>query len=230
MVQITDDGSRTLVDPATDVAFHSGCGALAETATVYLRHGGVRDRVADRLPTRILEIGVGLGLGLLMSVDLAAGAGVPLRYVGIENDWLPADVLEQLDYGSHLSDPRLFDRWLDWRRSVDDGERSTTTNWGDGVWVTILRQDFASIDGDDVTFRGSFDAIYFDPFDPAVDDDLWSEGVFRSMHRCLASDGRLTTYCVRRSIRDRMAAAGFAVERVPGPPGGKREVLVARPT
>ncbi len=50
------------------------------------------------------------------------------------------------------------------------------------------------------------------------------------MHRALRTGGKLDSYCVNRRVRDDLALAGFEVDRVPGPPGGKREVLVATKT
>src|SRR6056297_1619711 len=119
VIQVTDDGSRTLIDPATDVAYHSGCGAVAETRHVYLRNSSVEDRFINRLPTSVLEIGLGTGLGLLMTLDHARRHAAPLRYTAWEQQWLAADVLEQLDLGRHLHDPSLAEALIDWRRSLE---------------------------------------------------------------------------------------------------------------
>ena len=40
--------------------------------------------------------------------------------------------------------------------------------------------------------------------------------------------GILTTYCAKGIVRRMLQTAGFTVERLPGPPGGKREILRAR--
>ena len=37
----------------------------------------------------------------------------------------------------------------------------------------------------------------------------------------------MTTYCAKGAVRRAMLAAGFTVERLPGPPG-KREILRAK--
>ena len=79
VVQITDDDSRTLIDPVGEVAFHSGSGALAETRHVYLKNSGVSARLACGKNTSVLEIGLGTGLGMLL--DRGRGSG---RLGGIE--------------------------------------------------------------------------------------------------------------------------------------------------
>ena len=47
------------------------------------------------------------------------------------------------------------------------------------------------------------------------------------MFKMLGVNGRLVSYCVNRRVRDTLTEVGFAVNRVAGPVGGKREVLVA---
>lgn len=44
----------------------------------------------------------------------------------------------------------------------------------------------------------------------------------------MEKDGILTTYCAKGVVRRMLQAAGFTVERLPGPPGGKREILRAK--
>ena len=53
------------------------------------------------------------------------------------------------------------------------------------------------------------DLVYFDAFAPEKQPEI------------------LTTYCAKGVIRRMLQAVGFRVERLPGPPGGKREILRA---
>ncbi len=74
---------------------------------------------------------------------------------------------------------------------------------------------------------GEFDAIYFDAFSPATNPELWHESLFRKILPLLKSDGLLVSYCVSGVVRRALGQAGYQVNRLPGPPGGKREVLLA---
>ncbi len=74
---------------------------------------------------------------------------------------------------------------------------------------------------------GSFDAIYFDPFSPATVPHLWQLPIFDLMFGLLRPGGTLTTYCVKSSVRSLMQSVGFELQRISGPVGGKREVLLA---
>jgi tRNA U34 5-methylaminomethyl-2-thiouridine-forming methyltransferase MnmC len=83
------------------------------------------------------------------------------------------------------------------------------------------------IDRDYPQSNSQMDAIYFDAFSPETNPELWTESVMRQMYKLLRTDGHLTSYCVKSAIRKVLHAAGFFVTRLPGPIGGKREVLRA---
>ena len=59
----------------------------------------------------------------------------------------------------------------------------------------------------------SYDIAYFDAFAPDKQEGVWTPV--------------LVTYCAKGSVRRDLQSAGFDVERLPGPPGGKREMLRA---
>lgn len=71
------------------------------------------------------------------------------------------------------------------------------------------------------------DVIYFDAFAPEKQPEMWSQELFNRLYVLLNEGGILTTYCAKGVIRRMLQAAGFTVERLPGPPGGKREILRA---
>lgn len=249
-VQLTDDGSRTLVNVETGIAFHSGCGAVSETCCVYLEHSGVADRIAQDKPSRVLEIGFGTGLGMLMTLDLVASveANQPshskLEYIAIERDWLTAETTDSLQFEQNLNNAELVQNYLRWRRSVRQEESTTTNDQADQTtlayaWQPTANFNFEMLNVDfskattallDRGCTASFDAIYFDPFDPASNPDCWTIQVASVMRRLLTDGGRLVSYCVNRKVRDTFASAGFDVYRVAGPKGGKREVMIAMKT
>ncbi|MGI9443990.1 MAG: MnmC family methyltransferase, partial [Rubripirellula sp.] len=67
----------------------------------------------------------------------------------------------------------------------------------------------------------------FDPFAPAVNQELWTEEFLSRMWTLLGDGGQLVTYCVNRRVKDALTASGFEIECLPGPVGGKREVMRA---
>lgn len=76
--------------------------------------------------------------------------------------------------------------------------------------------------------QSQFDVIYFDAFAPEKQPEMWSQELFDRLYVLLGDDGILTTYCAKGIVRRMLQSAGFIVERLPGPPGGKREILRAR--
>jgi tRNA U34 5-methylaminomethyl-2-thiouridine-forming methyltransferase MnmC len=71
------------------------------------------------------------------------------------------------------------------------------------------------------------DLVYFDAFAPEKQPEMWNEQLFHSLYVSMNTGGILTTYCAKGVIRRMLQAVGFLVERLPGPPGGKREILRA---
>ena len=78
------------------------------------------------------------------------------------------------------------------------------------------------------TLNSPFNLVYFDAFAPEKQPEMWSQELFNRLYVLLNNGGILTTYCAKGVIRRMLQAAGFIVERLPGPPGGKREILRAR--
>ncbi|MEO1617706.1 MAG: tRNA (5-methylaminomethyl-2-thiouridine)(34)-methyltransferase MnmD [Planctomycetota bacterium] len=228
LVQVTDDGSRTLLIAKTGDGFHSGCGAAAETRHVYLKNSGVTDRLLGGRATRVLEIGLGTGMAMLMATDLAATYRAPLHYTAIETDWIAAETLRQLRPDTWVVDSTIVDDYLEYRDSHAK-ELPSRVTWRPRreITVEIHLEDFQ---GWQASAEAMFDAVFYDPFCPEHAPELWTTECFQKIRCVLSPDGKLTTYSCSRMVRDRLSTAGFDCERVPGPPGGKREVLIATPS
>lgn len=229
VIEVTDDGSRTVVrseQGQPEDAYHSASGAVLETRHVYLENSGVGARLRGGRSTSVLEVGLGTGMGLLTTLEAAVVSGTPLRYVALENRWLAVELIRQLEPEQWIRADDLVGRFLGWRSELPESVPNGTYRWP----VDASRQVEVRI-GDARRWQPApgerFDAIYFDPFAPASNPELWQPPVLARMRQCLGPDGRLASYCVSRSVRETFESVGFRVDRVPGPPGGKREVLVA---
>ena len=78
-----------------------------------------------------------------------------------------------------------------------------------------------------VELPSNIDIVYFDAFAPEKQPEMWSEELFTRIFQSMSSSGILTTYCSKGVVRRMMQQIGFTVERLPGPPNGKREILRA---
>jgi tRNA U34 5-methylaminomethyl-2-thiouridine-forming methyltransferase MnmC len=226
-IRITDDGSPTLVDRDSGDSMHSGCGAWGETQHVYLRNSGIESRLQNGVPSRVLEIGLGSGMGCLMTAELAESTGVDVQYVALERLLPPSSLVRQLEFASLGIRESIIE---DYCRLLDDAQQNLT-NTSLHRSSLAKRCELAIHIGDALLWNAederAFDAIYFDPYSPESNAELWDEPFLSKMHDVLASGGRLVSYCVNRRVRDRLSSVGFEVQRVRGPVGGKREVLIA---
>lgn len=251
----TDDGSRTLHDQRLNESYHSGCGALAESWLVYVLNSGVAERLRGGQATRVLEYGLGTGTSFLLTAALAEMHGVDLLYVGIENNLLPAEVVADLEL---LQATKNFHADQLWRERFQDVRFQRSLSLLQEGWVSVLQQASVSISSTELVrvaphtrlvllqqdactldtgllrtaldFEplGGIQAVYFDPFSPEVNPNLWQPRVLQNAYSWLEPGGSFTSYCVKSSVRKDLEQIGFLVRRVPGPTGGKRQVLLAR--
>ncbi|WP_372725454.1 tRNA (5-methylaminomethyl-2-thiouridine)(34)-methyltransferase MnmD [Novipirellula sp.] len=244
-IEVTDDGSRTLIQKATGDSYHSSSGAITETRQVYLQNSGVAERLSTGQATRVLEIGLGTGMGMFLTVDQAIKHRAPLDYVALDYHWLSANVVRELAPESWVDNPAVVADYIQWRSSVTDlqfprdpsqsghlpsGESAEPKSTSVYRWHAGEHQVVQIQRVDALRWRHEgrcFDAIYFDPFAPDTNAELWQTPLLAVMYKLLNTDGRLVTYCVKREVRDRLTAVGFDVRKIRGPKGGKREVLVA---
>ena len=208
----TADGSYTLYVPELDEHYHSVKGALTESQHVFIDMGLKHSSAAC---PRILEIGLGTGLNCFLTLLQAEEDQRKVHYTGIERFPLDMDTIRQLDYPSLIG-----------RGHEDDYFAIHQAAWEEEVelspWFTLHK-----VEGDFTrySFEGGYDLIYFDAFAPEKQPEMWSQSLFDSLYRLLNEGGILTTYCAKGVVRRMLQSAGFTVERLPGPPGGKREIL-----
>ena len=56
---------------------------------------------------------------------------------------------------------------------------------------------------------------------------MWSQNIFNKLYEHANDNAIIMTYCAKGVVRRSMQAAGFLMERLPGPPG-KRHILRGR--
>ncbi len=253
---VTDDGSRTLFDSGLAESFHSGCGAVSETLVVYILHSGLLGRLRGRDASVVMEYGLGTATGFLLTAALAEFYQTPLTYYALEWSLLPADIFRQLELHAAVKDclcrslakpargvdpeyredefqhlPRLLDAWCEWvtHSTSTKAQLSVHCRLSEFVQLELVLGDAREVHTPRVRNipRAGCDAVYFDPFSPESNPELWSPEIFRQAFEFLKPGGQLSSYCVKSSVRRDLADCGFQIQKVPGPVGGKREVLLA---
>lgn len=210
----TADGSYTLYVPELDEHYHSVKGALTESQHIFIDMGLKHSSVPA---PRILEIGLGTGLNCFLTLLNAEESRRTIHYTGIERYPLDMEIIDRLDYPKLIGKGHEADY-----RAIHEApwEEDATLS----PWFTLHK-----IEGDFTryAFEKGYDIIYFDAFAPEKQPEMWEQSLFDKLYQVLNDGGILTTYCAKGVVRRMLQAAGFVVERLPGPPGGKREILRA---
>lgn len=213
-VEITADGSATIYVETLDEHYHSVKGALAESNHIYRDCAYLyRSQQQLKSPLRLLEIGFGTGLNAVVTV-MVAEADRPVHYISLEKFPVGIELLEKLDY-EKLVDSDMF-------------SAIHKATWNQPVRLTpsfVLEKREADFLKDELP--ESIDIVYFDAFAPEKQPEMWSKESFERIYNVMNVGGVLTTYCSKGVIRRMLQEIGFKVERIPGPIGGKREVLRA---
>ena len=210
----TADGSYTLYVPELDEHYHSVKGALTESQHIFIDMGLKHSSITA---PHILEIGLGTGLNCVLTLLEAKESQRHVYYTGIERYPLNEEIIRKLNYPSIIG-----------KECEEDYFAIHQAPWEEDVclspWFTLhkLEGDFTHY-----SFEQKYDIIYFDAFAPEKQPEMWEQSLFDNLYQVLNEGGILTTYCAKGVVRRMLQTAGFKVERLPGPPGGKREILRA---
>lgn len=212
----TQDGSKTLLNAELNVHYHSVHGAWNETRHVFGTMGV--EEAMSRAPEgdlRVLEIGFGTGLNVLDVWLRAKEAQRRVVMVSLEPNPLPWSEVAPLGYSEWTGVP--LDVWQGMHEQGHwDDEVLSFQRLPEGLFEFELEEQ-------------KFDVVLFDAFAPAAQPELWTSEAMDRMRMVLKPGGQLVTYCAKGEVRRAMQAAGFQVERLPGPPG-KREMMRATRT
>lgn len=213
---ITQDGSHSILSERYGVTYHSRFGAITESAHVFIA-AGLRYKAVVQSDIAILETGLGTGLNAFMTWLEAERRNLKVSYLGLEAFPVPAEDVPRLNYPAGLGHP---DREADFMR-LHNSEWDRPYLLSEHFTFEKRQTRIEQFEQPD-----SFDLIYFDAFAPQSQPELWTQEVFTRMYRSLKPDGVLVTYCAQGHFKRTLKKAGFAIERLQGPPG-KREMTRA---
>ena len=213
-VEVTDDGSATILVTEMDEHYHSVRGALTESNHIYRDCAFLyRSGKTLGIPVKLLEIGFGTGLNAVVTA-MVADEKTPVHYITMEKYPLADDVVSMLHYDDSINGD-LF-------KAIHAAE------WNKPVKVTPFFT-LEKIKGDYIhdNLPQSIDVVYFDAFAPEKQPEMWSVEAFERLVNVMNNGAVLSTYCAKGEIRRMLSGLGLTVERLAGPIGGKREILRA---
>ena len=212
---ITADGSDTISVPELKVTYHSIYGAIQESKHVFIEAGLKNLILAEAAPLNIFEMGFGSGLNALLTTIETEKLQREIHYETVELFPLDIDETSSLNYCKQLGREDLQPIFEQLHSCEWDKKTNITANFR----FKKTRSNLLNFETSE-----TFKLIYFDAFAPNAQPELWTKEIFEKMFAMLEPGGILVTYCSKGDVRRAMQAAGFIVEKLPGPKG-KREMI-----
>ena len=207
----TADGSTTFHSREYDEHYHSKSGAKEESFKKYVEPCRI-EALAKEGHVAILDFCFGLGYNACAALDTAftANPNCVIDVWALEKD--DGLLQELLTFDGPFKSYELIHDLL--KNRTHTGYLLRSGN----ITIKMLVGDGRE------TMKGlpsaHFDAIFFDPFSPPKNPELWTVEVFREMVRTMGQQAVLATYSCARTVRDAMKAAGLIVKD--GPVVGRR--------
>jgi tRNA U34 5-methylaminomethyl-2-thiouridine-forming methyltransferase MnmC len=214
----TGDGSNTVSIPELNVTYHSKHGAIQESMHIFIEAGLYYSINQSTIqPINIFEMGFGTGLNAFLTAIEAGNKKTKVYYTAVENNPLGEEEIRKLNYTETLKNVELFQaiHQCGWNEDIELNKFFT---------LRKINDDFINY-----STNQQFNIIYYDAFAPTAQSELWMEEIFKKLYFMLLPGGILVTYCSKGSVRRAMEAAGFKVEKIPGPPGKREMVRAAHP-
>jgi len=214
---LTGDGSHTISMPELNVTYHSIHGAIQESKHVFIEAGLKSLLPVEGTALNVFEMGFGTGLNALLTIIESERLQRKIYYETVEQFPVDTGEVRSLNYCEQLYREDLqpiFEQLhsCEWEKKVN-----ITENFG----FNKSRTNLLNLETSE-----TFELIYFDAFAPNTQPELWTNEIFEKMFAMLEPGGILVTYCSKGDVRRAMQAAGFIVEKLPGP-RGKREMTRA---
>jgi tRNA U34 5-methylaminomethyl-2-thiouridine-forming methyltransferase MnmC len=215
---ITEDGSHTIYLPEMDEHYHSVHGAIQESVHIYIGQGLLQ---TTKNEISVLEIGFGTGLNAYLTYCFAKERNISVNYLSLEKYPLTEPEYLQLNYpDSIFSENSLVFEQMH-RAEWDLNQEISSSFWLKKVKADLLSYQFNP--------EPQFDLVYYDAFAPGKQPEMWTDEVLHKVAKSVKDGGILVTYCAKGTVRRAFSAAGFFMERMPGPTG-KKEILRGRKT
>jgi chorismate dehydratase len=207
---ITHDGSPTLFNEQYQECYHSMSGAIEEAFEKYIKPCKIEE-LAKKGKVRILDIGFGLGYNIIAAIDAALNLNdnCEIEITSLEKDENIVKEVKNLK-------PALNHYWIFSKLEYDPKTKSYLYE-DKNIFLKIKIGDaLETIE----KLEGKYDAVFFDPFSPKKNPELWEKEFFIETAGKMKKEAILATYSYARRVRDNLKEAGFDV--FDGPIVGRR--------
>jgi queuine tRNA-ribosyltransferase len=202
---------------------HPVIGPLAEAEALYLRPSRLAERLAgrDHRPLVLLDVGLGAGSNAISAWRVSEVNPAPARPLEIRSFDCTVGALE-LALGADHADAFGFDRSASHagRSLLARGQHETPRT----RWRLVLGDLLASLETEP---PASADLVYWDPFSPRANPDLWTVAAFRALRRICRDKATVHTYGSATATRAALLLAGFSVGVGPATGAGRETTIAA---
>ncbi|WP_457623345.1 tRNA (5-methylaminomethyl-2-thiouridine)(34)-methyltransferase MnmD [Persephonella sp.] len=223
---ITADGTETLFNEEFGEAYHSTkAGAYTESLEKFIKPTKVVEKSLKNGKVSILDVGFGLGYNVSTAIsEIRKNSNTAvIDIVSVEKDINVFNKIRKLNKPNFLKE--VYDLILSGDFSSQFEYKIYTVN-KDNVSLKVIFGEgrkvlkFLSKEGK------KFDAVFYDPFSPKVNTEMWTVNIFKLVRNLMMDDSILATYSASLAVRKGLIEAGFKIGLV-DPVGRKSFSTVA---
>mgnify|MGYP005839829095 CR=1 FL=1 len=196
---VTGDNTFTLYNEVFDEHYHSLTGAREEAQEKYSR----ALRVWEKIDSVIYDVCFGLGYNSAAAIDDIRNynpESIIFIYCFENDESVLKEILNLNNDFQCFPEIKIFIKgFLEEKKLVYESNNLRLEMFFGDVKQNILKPEK----------NGDF--VFFDPFSPKKQPDLWSEDFFKKIRKKMNKDAKLATYSCARIPRENMKKAGFEV-------------------
>ncbi len=195
----TEDGSYTAFNKQYQEKYHSISGAIEEAFEKHVNALKLKDGM------KILDFCFGLGYNSIA----ATKDHQDLKVIGLENDKKILELMKTIKIPKMLEYEYNNFRNLAENLKIQDAQNNI---------IKILIGN--ALEKIDKLPNNYFDRVFFDPFSPKKQPEMWTEHIFQKVFNKMKPKAKLSTYSCAKQIRKNMISVGFKV--IDGPIVGRK--------
>ena len=212
----TADGTETLYNVEFGEAYHSTkAGAYKESLHKFINPCKIKELVLEQNEIFILDVGFGLGYNVAVSVSeaLKSNPDIKIKVISIEKD---KNFLQNINSIEIFKDLKSFYDLLFKgnfkEKTLETGKILVYSVRDKNVDLEIYIEEGRKVIKNLVkSLDIKFDAVFFDPFSPKVNTEMWTLNLFKLIKDLIKEYGILATYSAALPVRKGLIEAGFKI-------------------
>lgn len=203
-------GAWAMLDRTSGEVMHPIDGPCVEAERLYVQASRLEQRLCQPGPSPLVVLDVGLGAGSNAAAALRACAALPagrrpLRLLSIDRSRAALELASMREHAAAFG----------WSGAERDAARmllQTGRYEGPGIEWQLCEDDALAALAALAREPGlGADVVFWDPFSPAANPELWTLGAFRALSRICRAGASVHTYSGATRVRSALLLAGFRV-------------------